>query len=793
MPDRLLSPKRRRFRRRFFFALCLIAVSASAQFRDIDTEIDAQIAAGKLPGGVIWVERGKNVYHRAYGHRALVPREEPMTEDTIFDAASLTKVTATTPSIWLLIQRGKIKLDDPVSKYLPEFHGGWRDEVTIRHLLTHTSGLRPDLDLREPWSGYDTAMKMAFAEMPLNRPGYVFRYSDINFELLGEIVHRVSGVPLDVFAEREIFRPLGMKHTFFVRARPSPAASQHPLPEGEGQSKRRSEATGEGRDLARIAPTEMTDGVMLRGVVHDPTARRMGGVAGHAGLFTTAKDLAKYARMLLRGGSPIFKPKTVKAMTSVQSPPNVAERRTGGFDLDTGFSRPRGDIFPIGSYGHTGFTGGMYWIDPYSKTFYVFLSNRVHPNGKGSVTFLQRRLGTLVAEAMGVEELDVLPERAGGRVEWIIGGADVQNGIDVLHNSGYRALQGMRIGLVTNHTGIDRSGNPTIDLLRSAPGVTLVSLFSPEHGIRGTFDEKVADTTDPVSGLPVHSLYGEHRKPQPEQLANIDAVVFDIQDVGARFYTYISTLANVLDAACEAHKKVIVLDRVNPIGGEVVEGPQREGEQSFIAWHDIVIRHGLTVGEFAKMYADEKHLSVDLEVVPLHGWKRAMWQDDAGLPWINTSPNMRSLTAAGLYPGLGLLESALSVGRGTPFPFEIVGAPYIDGAALERELGALPGVSAHALRFTPTSSVFAHQACGGVRLTITDRKSFRSVDTGLAIATAVRRLYGDKFEIDKMAHLLLSPRVLDAVREGKPIAEIVALYRADEEAFRERRGKYLLY
>jgi uncharacterized protein YbbC (DUF1343 family) len=785
-----------------------VIVLAAVLAANIDAAVNTAIADHKLPGGVIWVERGKNVYHRAYGHRALVPHEEPMTEDTIFDAASLTKVTATTPSIWLLIERGKIRLDDPVSKYLPEFHGGWRDEVTIRHLLTHTSGLRPDLDLREPWSGYDTAMKMAFAEMPLNRPGYVFRYSDINFELLGEIVHRMSGVPLDVFAEREIFRRLGMRDTFFERARPSPGPSGHPLPEGEGQDKQqkqqvplptgergaeRSEATDGGRASARIAPTEMTDGVMLRGVVHDPTARRMGGVAGHAGLFTTAKDLAKYARMLLRGGSPIFKPETVQAMTRVQTPPNVAVRRTGGFDLDSSFSRPRGEIFPIGSYGHTGFTGGFYWIDPYSKTFYIFLSNRVHPNGKGSVTALQRRLGTMVAEAMGVEERDVLPERTGGRVEWVTGGADVQNGIDVLHNSGYQALQGLRVGLVTNHTGIDRAGNPTIDLLRSAPGVTLVSLFSPEHGIRGTSDENVGDTKDPVSGLPVYSLYGAHRKPLPEQLANIDALVFDIQDVGARFYTYISTLANILDAASEAHKKVIVLDRVNPIGGDAVEGPRRDGPQSFIAWHDIVIRHGLTVGEFAKMYAGENHLAVDLEVVPLHGWKRSMWQDDAGLPWINTSPNMRSLTAAGLYPGLGLLESALSVGRGTAIPFEVVGAPYIDGATLERELGVLPGVSAHAFRFTPKSSVFANQVCGGVRLTITDRTAFHAVDTGLAIATTVRRLYGDKFAVDKMAPLLLSPKVLDAVRDAKPIGDIVALYRADEQAFRERRGKYLLY
>jgi uncharacterized protein YbbC (DUF1343 family)/CubicO group peptidase (beta-lactamase class C family) len=808
------------------FAFCILHSAAAApapsfdpaKLRQIDTTINAQIVAAKLPGGVLWIERGKQTYHRAYGKRALVPTEEAMTEDTVFDAASLTKVTATTPSVWLLIERGKIGLDDPVTKYLPEFHGGWRDEVTIRHLLTHTSGLRPDLDLTEKWSGYDTAMRLAFAEMPLNRPGYVFRYSDINFELLGEIVRRVSGVPLDEFAQREVFRPLGMKDTFFVRAdpvalgeisaivRPSPAASQHPLPEGEGLGRQAPLPTGEGGAkrrvrgvaLERIAPTELTEGVMLRGVVHDPTARRMGGVAGHAGLFTTASDLAKYARMLLRGGAPIFKRETVAKMTSVLSPPNVAVRRTGGFDLDSSYSRPRGDIFPIGSYGHTGFTGGFYWIDPTSQTFYVFLSNRVHPNGKGSVLALQRALGTLVAEATGVEKRDVLPPRAGGRVEWVTGGADVQNGIDVLHNSGYRALQNLRVALVTNHTGIDRAGNPTIDLLRSAPGVTLVSLFSPEHGIRGTHDERVADAKDDISGLPVFSLYGERRKPAPEQLADIDAMVFDIQDIGARFYTYISTLGNVLEAAGEAHKKVFVLDRVNPIGGEAVGGPRREGEASFIAYHDIVIQHGMTVGELAKMYNDEKlfrHLGVDLEVVPLRGWKRAMWHDDAGLPWINTSPNMRSLAAAGLYPGLGIIESAVSVGRGTSTPFEIAGAPYVDGDALAHELTALqlPGITFEAIRFTPTTSLFANQPCGGVRLTITDRKVFRAVDTGLAIATTLRRLYGDQFPVDKMAPLLLSPRVLEAVRQAKPIGDIVGLYRADEDAFRARRAGYLLY
>jgi uncharacterized protein YbbC (DUF1343 family) len=480
-------------------------------------------------------------------------------------------------------------------------------------------------------------------------------------------------------------------------------------------------------------------------------------------------------------------------MTTVQSPAGVAVRRAGGFDFDSGYSRPRGDLFPLGSYGHTGFTGGFYWIDPYSQSFYIFLSNRVHPNGRGSVTALQRQLGNLAAETVLTPQ--DRKSDAPRRVGLIIGGADAQNGIDVLHASGYAALQGLRVGLITNQTGIDRAGNPTIDLLRSAPGVQLVALFSPEHGIRGAADENVADTTDAISGLPIYSLYGDRRAPSAEQLAGLDALVFDIQDVGTRFYTYISTLGLTLDAAAKAHKKVIVLDRVDPIGGAEVEGPVAEGESTFVAFHPIPVRHGMTVGELARLFRDDLHLDVDLDVVAVKGWKREQWQDEAGLPWINTSPNMRSLTAAGLYPGIGLVESAISVGRGTPTPFELLGAPYIDGEVLARELGALalPGIRFEPLRFTPDASVFKGQPCGGVRLIITDRKALRPVRTGLAIATTLRRLYGEKFEASKMERLLRKPAVLAAIEAARPVAEITALYAAEEQEFRERRAKYLLY
>src|SRR5258706_11163465 len=329
-----LRPHMRRFLLLALFTLAVTTADAARKptllpaqsLTAIDAAIEQAIADHRIPGAVFHLEHDGVVYEKVYGNRALVPKVEAMTADTIFDMASITKVAATTPAIWLLIQRGKISLDDPVRKFLPEYRGGWRDEMTIRHLITHTSGLRPDLDLGQTWTGYDTAIALAVAEEPRNRPGTMFRYSDINFELLGEIVRRVAG-PFDEFVQHEIYGPLGMNDTFFLTILKS---SRPGVPD-------------------RVAPTQYADnGTMLRGVVHDPTARRMGGMAGHAGLFSTAHDMALYARMLLRGGSPIFTPETVKMMTSVQSPPNVAVRRAGGFDYDSGFSRPRGDYFPIG-------------------------------------------------------------------------------------------------------------------------------------------------------------------------------------------------------------------------------------------------------------------------------------------------------------------------------------------------------------------------------------------------------------------------------------------------------------
>ena len=354
-----------------------------------------------------------------------------------------------------------------------------------------------------------------------------------------------------------------------------------------------------------------------------------------------------------------------------------------GWDMATSFSSNRGDLFPLGSFGHTGFTGTSIWIDPATDMFVIFLSNRVHPDGKGDVGSLRGRVSAIAAGAVtdlsvaskarlqlsqyyesvtrDIARFTATQEEA---ATWA-GAADplrvetkVLTGIDVLERDNFKVLEGKRIGLVTNHTGRDRDGRQTIDVLNKATGVHLVALFSPEHGIRGVADENISDSRDEQTGLPIYSLYGETRRPRPEQLKDLDAVVFDIQDVGVRFYTYISTLGNVMEEAAKAHVPVFVLDRPNPIGGITVDGPNADTDKlSFTAYHTIPVRHGLTIGELAQLFNEERKINCDLRVIKMEGWRRSMWFDATNLTWINPSPNMRSLTEATLYPGVGLLET----------------------------------------------------------------------------------------------------------------------------------------
>ena len=750
----------------------------------IDTAISEAIRKKNLPGGVLWLERGDEIYQKAYGKRASIPVKEDMSVDTIFDVASLTKVIATTPCVLKLMEDSHIKLEDKVSKFLPELTGDPNKfRITIRHLLTHTSGLLPGIRKGYDWSGKSTGLALACGEPSAGHAGYQHRYSDLNFILLGEIVSRVAGKPLSAFAKETIFDPLRMKETFF-----HPAETYVP----------------------RIAPTTMMDdGSVLRGVVHDPTAGAMDGEAGHAGLFTTASDLARFARMILRGGElegvRVLRQETVKLMTSVQTPEPVSIRRGLGFDIDSPYAGPRGKYFPLGSFGHSGWTGTSLWIDPFSQTTVIFLSNRNHPSG-GDVRKLRHQIGTLAAEATGFDFTAVsngLPEVAGEKMpdsseepQHPVG--NVLSGIDVLVASSFAPLNDLRVGLITNPTGLDQNRRSTIDLLHEAPSVKLVSLFGPEHGIRGMRDGQVEDGIDDRTGLPVRSLYAgkDRRKPSPEHLKEIDALVFDMQDIGCRFYTYFSTMGLAMEAAKEAGIQFVVLDRVNPLGGEKVAGPLRDGEQKFVAFHDIPLQHGMTAGEMARLYQGELYPELSLSVVPLRHWNRSMRFDETGLPWVKPSPNMPNLAAATLYPGIGLLEfTNLSVGRGTKLPFEMVGAPYIrpEDLALELSARSLPGLEFVPVRFIPESSVFEGEECGGVRILLKDPSICESPRLGFALAQSLRKLYPNQWQTEKLNTLLCHPSTENAILNQHPQKKIIAEWEKDVGAFKERREKFLLY
>ena len=815
------------------------SVGMSAEkLNQIDALVEKDIADKKLPGAVVVIgHKGKIVFRKAYGNRALVPNVEKMTVDTIFDIASLTKVVATTTSIMILVEQGKIRLNDTIGKFIPEIEDENVKKITIQQLMTHVSGFAPDFDLREKWTGRDGMLNALYKEKLRQPSGTKFVYSDINFIVLGEIVGRVSNNKLPIAAFEQVFSPLGMRDTLFLNAAlslndgttgfiPAPAfflnrknilQSVAPTENIKGQNSYLG-STFEGDDK--------TGNQILRGQVHDPTAFRMGGVAGHAGLFSTADDLARFCQMLLNGGildgKRVLSAATIARMTAPIVVSEDGATRGLGWDINTGFSSNRGELFPLGSFGHTGFTGTSIWIDRVSQTFVVFMSNRVHPNGKGDVTPLRAKVATVAASAVEDTPIelfrlaeDIYSSQVAAQIEkFKVNSSKFQNkpttdnrqptttkvlnGIDVLEKNNFKELDALKIGLVTNQTGKDLLGEPTIDVLKAAPNVKLTALFSPEHGIRGELDQsKINDSTDEKTGLPVYSLYGETRRPKPEQLKDLDAVVFDIQDIGVRFYTYEATLLNVLEEAAKAGKPVFVLDRPNPINGETVEGAIADADKlSFVVSHTVPVRHGMTIGELAQMMNIEKKISADLRVIKMENWTRAMWFDQTMQTWINPSPNMRSLTEATLYPGIGLLETTnLSVGRGTDTPFEVVGAPYIDGRKLAAYLNAknLSGVRFVPIKFKPNASVFKDEMLGGINVVITDRAEFKSVQTGIEIASALRSLFPNEWKSDNYNRLLANSEVYEKIKLGNAPEEIEKSEQKKISEFLARRASFLLY
>lgn len=761
-----------------------VPVAATAPAATFDSErmtwadraIDEAIANEEIPGAVLLVGMGDEVvYRKAYGHRSLKPAKTSMTTDTVFDLASLTKPVATATAIMLLAERGRIGLNDRVSKHIPAFAASGKQEITVADLLLHRSGLTPGNPLSDYVGSSADMLNRVFLLSPTREPGTKFVYSDVGYVVLGELVRAVDGRPLDQFMCEECFEPLGMTDTGFM---PGDAVK------------------------SRCAPTEQRQGRWMVGEVHDPRAYVLGGVAGHAGLFSTADDLSRYCRMILNGGTldgkRVLSDMTVREMIRPRCLPN-GDCRTYGFDVHTTYSSARGNLFdPDHTFGHTGFTGTMLWVDPGHRCYAILLTNRVHPDGKGMVGDLRTRVMNVVAGAIA-EAAGQAPAPAPDRIvpARSVPAPEVLCGIDVLVRDGFKTLEGRSVALLTNHTGRDRQGRRTIDLLAQAKNLKLVCILSPEHGVQGQADGQVADTVDEPTGIKVCSLYGKTQRPTPEMLEGVDCIVYDIQDIGTRFYTYVGTLGFAMEEAAKRNIEVVVLDRPNPIGGVGVDGPLWDRpERTLVGYGPLPVMHGMTAGELARLFNSEYGINCRLSVVPVEGWRRSMLWDENGLTWINPSPNMRSLTQAMVYPGIGLLETTnLSVGRGTDQPFEFIAAPYIDGPALAASLNAagVPGLRFVPIEFTPRSSVFEGKMCRGVHILVTDRTLLEPARAGLTIAWTLRKLSGPKFEIDRMATLLGNTAVLDELKRTDDPRRLPEKWWQSLAEFRKIRARYLMY
>lgn len=764
-----------------------LSMNADALNR-IDALVEKAIADGETPGAVVAIGRGnKLAFLRAYGDRQTEPTVEAATPDTLYDLASVTKVSSTAIGIAILVDRGQLSYDDKIAKYFPDFAQNGKENVTVRDCLTHVSGLTPDNHIND-YIGFNRDEILAnICKLSLrSEPGEKFSYSDVGFIVCGYLIEKISGVSQDEFVRQNIYLPLGMTDTGYNpndEQKARTAAAEKRVPE---------------------------DADWIKGAVHDPRAFEMDGVAGHAGNFSTGPDMSILGAMLAGRGTyvpandpenpiQILSEETFAAMTEPLAVPGGFRSR--GWDKRSPYSGNRGVLMSPAAFGHGGFTGTAFWVDPEFDLFVVFLGNRLHPDGKGGVNGLCGKVGEIAVESIW-EELD--PTETKNAVEKSVyrspnagKTADVLPGADVLDRDGYSLFDGKKVGLLTNQTGVLRDGRRLPKAFQDA-GVQLTTLFSPEHGLYGELDQsEIGDGKDRETGLPVFSLYGETRRPTPQMLRDVDVFVFDIQDVGVRFYTYISAMCSAMQTAADLGKSFVVLDRPNPIGGEKVAGPFLDaGRQSYVAFFPMPAQHGMTVGELAIYFNREFRLGLDLTVVPVENWKRSQYFDETGLTWVNPSPNMRSLTEALLYPGIGLPEfTNISVGRGTETPFEVIGAPWIDAEDLAAKMNAenLPGIRFEPISFTPTSSRHKDIKVNGLRFELTDRDAFEAVKTGIALTSRLKRDYPNDWQRKNMNTLLLNDETLQAIEDGKSADEIEKFWRDDLERFNAKRVQYLIY
>ena len=746
----------------------------------LDRIVAAQIAAGRVPGAVLAFGDAHHVFYRqAFGQRVQVPGNEAMTVDTVFDLASLTKVIATTTAVMQLVERGQLDLDSPVARYWPAFAANGKQAVTVRQLLTHQSGLPPDLPLGPDAATRDGVLREVVAQRLRAQPGERAIYSDINFVVLGELVQQITHRTLAAYCRDRIFAPLRMHDTMFL-----PDAAR----------------------AARSAATTADRNGMRRGRVHDPTAARMGGVAGNAGLFSTADDLARFAQMLLddgrAGAARILQPQSVAALATPATPLSPPPWRSLGWVSSGPLAANRDRLVPVGAVEHTGYTGTAIWIDFVSRQFAVILTNRVHPDDRDDARPLRAQAIALLASQSPPQSAAgqalALPSAApalAAATRPPNGAGPVDTGIDVLEALRFAPLAGLRVGLITNRTGFDRAGARTIDLLAHAPDVELAALFAPEHGLGADQDARVVDARDGPTGLPVYSLYGTRRRIPDAALEGLDALVFDLQDAGVRFFTYETTLGYALEAAAAHRIPLFVLDRPDPLGADRVGGPTLDrGRESFTGYFPLPLLPGMTVGELAALFDRERGIGADLRVIPLRGYRRSMRFADTGLGWTPLSPNLRTAAQLDLYPDVALLEGAnVSVGRGSPHPFEWVGAPWLDSARVAAMLNALDlGVQAEPVDFVPTESTYRGVLCHGVSLHA-GREPRRPARLGLALLSVLHALYPATFDLDATRDSIGDAQVWQAIRAGDGLDAIEAVAERRSASFSALRSRYLRY
>ncbi|MGG1948308.1 exo-beta-N-acetylmuramidase NamZ domain-containing protein [Trinickia sp. NRRL B-1857] len=760
----------------------------STQSNALTAIVEGEIAAGRIGGAVIVAGDADGVtYRQAFGRRSMRPTLEPMTLDTEFDLASLTKVVATTTAVMQLVEANRISLDAPVARYWPAFAANGKAAVTVRELLAHTSGFAPDLPLGTRASDRAGVLAQVIAEPLRAPPGQRVIYSDINFVVLGELVRRVSHRSLDEYCATHVFAPLGMSDTAFRL------------------------------DLSRIAraaPTTSDRQGIRTGRVHDPTAERMGGVSGNAGLFSTADDLARFAGMLINGGRlhgrRILKPATVAALALPQTP-SASARLPGaeaelarglGWALDAPLASNRDRLPALGTLTHTGYTGTALWIDLVSRRFVVILTNRVHPDDSGDARPLRAQVVAWFASrqpAMSVNDvtraLPGLESAVAAALRLPLAKGPVRSGIDVLEAQRFMPMDGLALGLVTNRSGFDALGRRTIDVLAAAPNVHLVKIFAPEHGLGTDRDEPLGDSIDRATGIAVHSLYGTSQRFPPGSLDGLDALVFDIQDAGVRFFTYETTLGYALEAAAKKGIPLFVLDRPDPLGGNLFGGPiLDENRESFTGYFPLPLMPGMTVGELASLFNSERHIGADLRVISMQGYSRAMRFGDTGLGWVPPSPNLRTEAQLGLYPDIGMVEGAnVSVGRGTPHPFEWIGAPWIDGPRLAASIDALHlGVRAVPIDFVPTESIYRGQQCHGIAISRGTMPTPPG-ELGIALLATLRALYPAQFDLAATRASVGSSTVWQALDTGAGTAVIDTILIETTTRFESMRARYLRY